>query len=336
MHQTDVLSSRFPLITCCVTLWILSTYFDFAYCCGLSAQFNHQRSSEQTIVFQSERNVVDDIAPRRIQPSLESFSRQGSFADLSSGCSGTGWIIPQVCHRLRGGGGCISIISNSGYVQVHISVVFKKSCSNQSFTPGILGSSELIGSWNANKVKALRHCSQNVWATKLRVPKKKPTLEFKYVLVASDGSILWENGPNRVLDVFSLGNSASQKPDTLPHILRHPLNEKFERRFVEFKVIHQCSQPSLVVAVLGSIEVMGGWHPAASIPLHPMASAKADLVEWRTDISIELGAKACFKFVEFDPNSRTVVRYEGGRDRVVLVDPDGKVGFEPIVDVWRA
>ena len=77
--------------------------------------------------------------------------------------------------------------------------------------------------------------------------------EFKYVLVAPDGSVEWESGSNRVINVSSDGRASLDDVEKLPHHVRHHLNRQLGT--IEFIAQHTCSNQSHVVAVIGDAEV---------------------------------------------------------------------------------
>ncbi|KAK4535350.1 hypothetical protein CDCA_CDCA04G1375 [Cyanidium caldarium] len=66
---------------------------------------------------------------------------------------------------------------------------------------GVVGSIAALGDWDWKRALRLELCSveQHTWAAELRLP-HTDTIEYKYVLVAPDGSrCLWEQAGNRAL-----------------------------------------------------------------------------------------------------------------------------------------
>ncbi|KAG6582037.1 Phosphoglucan, water dikinase, chloroplastic, partial [Cucurbita argyrosperma subsp. sororia] len=69
----------------------------------------------------------------------------------------------------------------------------------------ILGSSEDLGSW---KNCVLLNWSEDGWVCDLEL-KGDERVEFKFVIVGKDGSVLWESGDNRVLHLPKIGKFSS-------------------------------------------------------------------------------------------------------------------------------
>ncbi|XP_065854669.1 uncharacterized protein [Euphorbia lathyris] len=88
---------------------------------------------------------------------------------------------------------------------VHIKFQLKKECSfGEQFA--IVGDDLNLGLWNPDNAIPLNWSDDHVWNLELDVPIGK-SIQFKFILKEITGSIVWQPGPDRILNTWETNNT---------------------------------------------------------------------------------------------------------------------------------
>ncbi|KAL5550315.1 hypothetical protein UlMin_000491 [Ulmus minor] len=89
--------------------------------------------------------------------------------------------------------------------KVHVKFRLEKECLfGEHFF--LVGNDPLLGLWSPENAIPLNWSDGHVWSVELDIPVGKP-INFKFILKRSTGEILWQPGPNRVLQTWETNNT---------------------------------------------------------------------------------------------------------------------------------
>ncbi|GMP85810.1 hypothetical protein CsSME_00038842 [Camellia sinensis var. sinensis] len=88
---------------------------------------------------------------------------------------------------------------------VHVKFQLQKECAfGEKFH--IVGDDIMFGSWDPLSAIPLDWSDGHVWTVELDIPIGK-SIQFKFILKGSTGNILWQPGPNRILETWETKNT---------------------------------------------------------------------------------------------------------------------------------
>ncbi|GAB4857338.1 hypothetical protein Ancab_015246 [Ancistrocladus abbreviatus] len=89
---------------------------------------------------------------------------------------------------------------NMNCQQFHVKLQLQKECrfGEQFF---IVGNDPILGLWNPLGAIPMDWSDGHVWTTELDIPVGK-SLQFKFILKKINGKILWQPGPDRILQMW--------------------------------------------------------------------------------------------------------------------------------------
>ncbi|MFI7211451.1 carbohydrate-binding module family 20 domain-containing protein [Micromonospora maritima] len=179
----------------------------------------------------------------------------------------------------------------------------------------VVGSVPELGSWSpANAVKLAAQGGGSYRAT-VDLPRSS-NLEYKFVKVATGGAVTWESGANRTLTTPAAGTYA--------------VTETFRGDTVTSTVAATFAVTATTaygqnVFVVGNVPALGGWNPAAAVPLSP-----ATYPVWRATVELPPNTAVEYKYVKKNPDGS--VTWESGANRT-FTTPAG--GTRTATDTWR-
>ncbi|MFI7219843.1 carbohydrate-binding module family 20 domain-containing protein [Micromonospora maritima] len=179
----------------------------------------------------------------------------------------------------------------------------------------VVGSVPELGSWSpANAVKLAAQGGGSYRAT-VDLPRSS-NLEYKFVKVTTGGAVTWESGANRTLTTPAAGTYA--------------VTETFRGDTVTSTVAATFAVTATTaygqnVFVVGNVPALGGWNPAAAVPLSP-----ATYPVWRATVELPPNTAVEYKYVKKNPDGS--VTWESGANRT-FTTPAG--GTRTATDTWR-
>lgn len=94
---------------------------------------------------------------------------------------------------------------------VRIKFQLNKECSfGQHFH--IVGDDPMLGSWDPSNAVPLEWSEGHVWNVKLDIPSGK-TISYKFIMTVDDKTILWQQGPDRILQPWETKNTITVSED---------------------------------------------------------------------------------------------------------------------------
>ncbi|WBC16594.1 alpha-amylase family glycosyl hydrolase [Micromonospora sp. WMMA1998] len=179
----------------------------------------------------------------------------------------------------------------------------------------VVGSVPEMGSWSpANAVKLAAQGGGSYRAT-VDLP-RSTTVEYKFVKMTTGGAVTWESGSNRTL--------------TTPAAGAYAVTETFRGDTVTSTVAATFAVTATTaygqnVFVVGNVPALGGWNPAAAVPLSP-----ATYPVWRATVELPPNTAVEYKYVKRNPDGS--VTWESGANRT-FTTPSG--GTRTATDTWR-
>ncbi|WP_422742257.1 carbohydrate-binding module family 20 domain-containing protein [Micromonospora sp. WMMD754] len=179
----------------------------------------------------------------------------------------------------------------------------------------VVGNVPELGSWSpANAVKLAAQGGGSYRAT-VDLP-RSATVEYKFVKVTTGGAVTWESGSNRTLTTPAAGTYA--------------VTETFRGDTVTSTVAATFAVTATTaygqnVFVVGNVPALGGWNPAAAVPLSPAAYPV-----WRATVELPPNTAVEYKYVKRNPDGS--VTWESGANRT-FTTPGG--GTRTATDTWR-
>ncbi|MFI7023752.1 carbohydrate-binding module family 20 domain-containing protein [Micromonospora sp. NPDC049900] len=175
----------------------------------------------------------------------------------------------------------------------------------------VVGSIPALGSWNpANGVKlSTTSGSYPTWTGSVSVP-AGTAFEWKLVKVGN-GSVQWENDPNRTGTAGSALTATWNQPGTTP-----PAATTVSFRATATTTLGQN------VYVVGDLPALGGWDPTKGVRLSPTAYPV-----WTGGLNLPAGTAFSYKYVKRTDSGQVV--WESGANRTATA------GSVTLTDTWR-
>lgn len=94
---------------------------------------------------------------------------------------------------------------------VHVKFQLNKECSfGQHFH--IVGDDPMLGSWDPSNAVPLEWSEGHVWNVELEIPSGK-TISYKFIMKVDGESIMWQQGPDRILQTWETKNTITVSED---------------------------------------------------------------------------------------------------------------------------
>ncbi|XP_052174273.1 uncharacterized protein LOC127789349 [Diospyros lotus] len=94
---------------------------------------------------------------------------------------------------------------------VHVKFRMQRRCAfGEQFH--IVGDDPIFGSWDPSSATPLDWSEGHIWTVELDLPAGK-TIQFKFIVKGTTGNILWQPGPNRILQTWETNNTISVSED---------------------------------------------------------------------------------------------------------------------------
>lgn len=135
----------------------------------------------------------------------------------------------------------------------------------------VVGNTTHLGMWNPGQGVPLCNCHP-FWIAEMIVNRGAEIVEFKFVILHEDGTVTWERGPNRSIDVgnapevyfFNVPDGYSVSPSA--PLVHDPTVMVVWKVFCDHTV---CNDDLVVV---GSTTEMGNWQPSSGLSLSTSSS----------------------------------------------------------------
>ncbi|KAI7585200.1 hypothetical protein KC343_g19634, partial [Hortaea werneckii] len=192
-----------------------------------------------------------------------------------------------------------------------------------------VGSIPELGSWDVNEALMLTGSSGADGSTNWQATAELPAdtqVSYKFVKVQTDGTLVWEQDPNRSFLTSSCGGSAMQEGgswqggsagSTAPSTTS-PIVPTCTSLDVVFEVLAQTTYGESVY-VIGSVPALGEWSIDAAVGLAADQYTQARPL-WRGIISLAVGQDVQFKFIK--TNLDGTFTWEADPNRKVRVPTD--------------
>ena len=176
----------------------------------------------------------------------------------------------------------------------------------------VVGNAPQLGSWDPAKAVRLSASHYPQWTAQVAIP-AGTALEYKYVKLATDGTVTWESRPNRAATVPADGwLSTSDGWDAGATVQANI-------------TLHVTADPGQSLFIVGAAPVIGSWDPANAVPL-----TQADAGTWTGTVNLPGSAVVEFKYIRKDA-AGTVV-WESDPNRTVSTPSGGTITMD---DTWR-
>ncbi|RMX98022.1 hypothetical protein D0868_10327 [Hortaea werneckii] len=220
-------------------------------------------------------------------------------------------------------GDCLKLLANFyvcvGVTEVcSIDVTFKTIYSTGwGESISVVGSLPELGGWDAIKGKSLTATSSADgsihWEGTVRLP-ADTEVSYKFVKTGIDGTLSWEQDPNRVTRTSSCNGPTIERGGSW----HSGDSASCSTVFVTFEVTARTSYGESLF-VIGSVPNLGEWNTENVIPLSAEEYTEADPV-WKTAIAFGLGETAQYKYLKIGLDG--VLQWESDPNRQILVPQD--------------
>lgn len=196
----------------------------------------------------------------------------------------------------------------------------------------VTGSGAALGQWDVEKAIRMENIFPGEWELKLDF-EPDDMLVYKYFLKEASGGVIWEWGDNRCVDLNrrpfeelrlrdfwrtdTLLDNAMMSSAFTSVLLRRDTPEApvvvTTKKVLRMQVNVPRIDPRYVVAILGSESVFGNWKESDALLM-----SDANYPLWHVELDADLITFPFqYKFVIYDKDSRSVVTWEDGNNRVI-------------------
>ncbi|MEW1844889.1 carbohydrate-binding module family 20 domain-containing protein, partial [Nonomuraea angiospora] len=179
----------------------------------------------------------------------------------------------------------------------------------------VVGSDPALGSWAPAGAVRLTAKGDNVFSGIAELP-RSTAVEYKYLKKTSAGTVTWESGANRTLTTPAAGTHAVTdvfRGDTVSSQIATSFNATVSTSYGQN------------VYVVGNVAALGGWSPAAAVPL-----SSADYPIWRATVNLPPGTSVEYKYLKKNPDGS--VTWESGGNRTFTTP---STGTHTRNDTWK-
>ncbi|MGW6504433.1 carbohydrate-binding module family 20 domain-containing protein [Nonomuraea angiospora] len=179
----------------------------------------------------------------------------------------------------------------------------------------VVGSDPALGSWAPAGAVRLTAKGDNVFSGIAELP-RSTAVEYKYLKKTSAGTVTWESGANRTLTTPAAGTHAVTdvfRGDTVSSQIATSFNATVSTSYGQN------------VYVVGNVAALGGWSPAAAVPL-----SSADYPIWRATVNLPPGTGVEYKYLKKNPDGS--VTWESGGNRTFTTP---STGTHTRNDTWK-
>lgn len=197
----------------------------------------------------------------------------------------------------------------------------------------IVGSSKLLGHWDAGKAQKMTYLENGFWKISLATTQKQGRLEYKYLMKAESGYEVWEWGENHFVDISegekrelfledlwrnppaeekALYTSSFTKVIMAPGRNQKELTALSADRVLQFNIEVPRITSNYKICILGNQEALGNWNRKKPLILEcgqnfPVWSGQIDLDKIHFPIQ--------YKYGIWDLDKKETTTLEDGLDR---------------------
>ncbi|MET7418670.1 carbohydrate-binding module family 20 domain-containing protein [Dactylosporangium sp. NPDC005555] len=176
----------------------------------------------------------------------------------------------------------------------------------------LVGNAPALGAWNPAAGVRLSSATYPQWTAQVRVP-AGTAIEYKYVKLAADGTVIWESRPNRTATVPADGWLSTSDGWEAGATVQGDVT------------LHVSESPGQQLYVVGAAPSIGSWDPANAVPLTKAADAT-----WTGQVTLPGSAVIEYKYIRKD--AAGTVTWESDPNRTVSTPSGGTVTLD---DTWR-
>jgi alpha-amylase len=176
----------------------------------------------------------------------------------------------------------------------------------------VVGGTPALGNWDPAHAVPLSPSRYPTWAALVVIP-AGTTFEYKYIRKTADGTVTWENRPNRAASVPADGWLAEADGwDTGATVTVNI-------------TLHVSADAGQSVYLVGAPASLGSWDPGAAVPL-----TQVDATTWTGTATLPGSATVEFKYIRKNTDGSVV--WESDPNRSVATPSGGTITFD---DTWR-
>ncbi len=176
----------------------------------------------------------------------------------------------------------------------------------------VVGGTPALGNWDPAHAVVLSSATYPTWSTQVAIP-AGTAFEYKYVKLAADGTVIWENRPNR--------SAAVPADGWLSEVDGWEAGAMVQANIT----LHVTADPGQSLFIVGGVPTLGSWDPGAAVAL-----TKEDAGTWTGTATLPGSATVEFKYLR--KNADGTVVWESDPNRSVATPSGGTVTFD---DTWR-
>ena len=221
----------------------------------------------------------------------------------------------------------------------------------------VVGSIPALGSWDPVFAKEMVYTDGGNWQLTLDLPEDTEYVEYRYFISVNEKRIFeeWEKNHRISFDKefskYSLYDYWQVRPANLAFytsafthsLFAHPCNTHERIVKSDKKISIKVGAPRIEkhqsVAITGNQPCLGDWNPDKALKL-----SCDTFPEWHIDLDAsELHNPLEYKFILYDNNSRSIVSWEGGENRVLDLPPQANgeavvisgLYYRDVQPLWR-
>lgn len=187
----------------------------------------------------------------------------------------------------------------------------------------IFGDNEKFGNWK-NKIFKLEWSENNIWKKEFKININDKNIEYKFVCCNDNGNVIWEKGPNRILDPKNISHLKKENG-------KYILEQKWESFTIKFNINYHIESPDCIMMILGNNSSLGEWNKNNSNNKFEERKMILEIDErskikdfWRKGIDIFCGDDNLkeidleYKYIIYDIKNKTE-KFEEGINRHVKI-----------------
>jgi 4-alpha-glucanotransferase len=217
----------------------------------------------------------------------------------------------------------------------------------------VCGSSKELGNWEAANALKMNYQSDGNWSIQLNLNKTAELLEYKYFLNDGYGNIIWEDGPDRIINLSGQtkpyihvieswralsNNEKVMFTSAFTDVVMKPspeassINYSKAKKNLQFKIQVPRIGHNHCVCVLGNSAKLGNWDITKPLLL----GYGENFPLWTGSISTQgIKLPLRYKYGIYDLEKKKVVTLEEGFDREIIFFPKKQKEYHQIISDER-